>query len=168
MAAHDPTTPELNELDAELVAYLDGELDPAESRRIEELLARDDKARARLRTLERAWDALDELPRTTVDESFTRSTVEMIAVTAEHDADELENNLVRRRGRWLIGIAGTAAAALLGFALVRFGWPDPNRRLVEDLPVLEHLDEYSQVQDIEFLRQLADEKLFVAEDSSAR
>lgn len=168
MSSHDPSKLEPTELDAELVAYLDGELDPAESRRIEELLAKDDQARARLRKLERAWDALDDLPRTTVDESFTRSTVEMIAVKAEQDVDELEHDVMRRRGRWLLGIGGTAAAALIGFAIVQYAWPDPNRRLVEDLPVLEHLDEYSQVQDIDFLRQLAKEKLFVAEDSRAR
>ncbi|MBL9123382.1 MAG: hypothetical protein JNG90_07095, partial [Planctomycetaceae bacterium] len=165
MAAPDPLSNEPTELDDELVAYLDGELEPADCRRIEELLARDDRARSRLRALERTWDALDELPRTTLDESFTRSTVEMIAVKAERDADQLEENLVRRRGRWLLGIGGAAAAALVGFALVRFSWPDPNRRLLEDLPVLEHLDEYSQVQDIDFLRQLAQENLFAAEDS---
>lgn len=168
MASHDPTAHDPTELDAELVAYLDGELDPQECRRIEELLSKDEPARARLRALERAWDALDELPRTTVDESFTQSTVEMIAITAGSEVDELETEQQRRRGRWLAAVGGTAATALLGFALVFYGWPDPNRQLVEDLPVLEHLDEYSQVQEIEFLRQLAQENLFAAEDPRGR
>ena len=46
------------------------------------------------------------------------------------------------------------------FAVVRLV-PDPNRQLLEDLPVLENLDEYRQVDDIEFLRLLRAARLFV-------
>jgi hypothetical protein len=52
-------------------------------------------------------------------------------------------------------------AALAGgfFTVVRLA-PDPNRQLLEDLPVLENLDEYRQVDDIEFLRLLRAAGLF--------
>lgn len=166
---NEPLPYEPEELDAELVAYLDGELDPEESRRIDALLARDETARARLRSLERAWEALDELPRAAVDEKFTRSTVEMIALQAETDIDELEAGLPRRRRlRRSAAIAGVAAAMLAGFFVFYRAWPDPNRQLVEDLPVLEHLDAYSQVQDISFLRELAKQELFAVERPNAR
>lgn len=161
-----PDETEVPDLDSDLVAYLDGELDPEASRAVEELLAKDELARARLRALERSWDALDELPRAAVDESFTRSTVEMIALTAATEVDELEaDRPLRQRRRWIGTVAGAAVAAAAGFAVVYLAWPDPNRQLVEDLPVLEHLDEYSQVREIDFLRKLSQENLFPAGDS---
>ena len=43
--------------------------------------------------------------------------------------------------------------------------PD-NRELLEDLPVLENLDAYRQVGDIQFLRTLARERLFDQERTS--
>ncbi len=159
MSSHDET--EISDLDSDLVAYLDGELDPEASRAIEERLAKDESARSRLRALERSWDALDELPRAAVDESFTRSTVEMIAISASTEVDEMEaDHPARRKRRWIASAVAVAAAAAIGFSLVYFAWPDPNRQLVEDLPVLEHLDEYTQVRDIDFLRRLAKEDLF--------
>ncbi len=47
-----------------------------------------------------------------------------------------------------------------GFFAVVLLMPDPNRQLLEDLPVLENLDEYRQIDDIEFLRMLRDAGLF--------
>src|SRR4051812_15898914 len=67
----------------ELVAYLDGELEPEECRAIEERLANDDEYRQQLRDLDQAWEALDELPSTKTDESFARTTIELACVAAE-------------------------------------------------------------------------------------
>ena len=39
-----------------------------------------------------------------------------------------------------------------GFLAVVAAVPDPNRQLLEDLPVLENLDQYRQIDDIEFLQ----------------
>ncbi|QJW98905.1 hypothetical protein [Frigoriglobus tundricola] len=49
--------------EAELVAYLDGELDPAAARKVEARLARDGAARARAAALKKSFDMLDYLPR---------------------------------------------------------------------------------------------------------
>ena len=109
----------------------------------------------------RSWTApgelLDELDTGGVDERFTRSTLEMVAVAA---ADEVEKTRAeaprRRRRRWLAIAAGAVAAGVLGFVATAMFWPDPdkkpNDRLVENLPVLENLDQYCQVEDIDFLR----------------
>src|SRR5262245_27407349 len=70
----------------EMVAYLDGELSPDASLRVEQRLAKDESYRQRLARLERAWNALDELPVNTVGDKFSRTTMTMVVEAA---ADEL-------------------------------------------------------------------------------
>jgi len=152
-------------LEQELVAYLDHELDEETSRRIEQLLATDPKVRGTLQQLERAWDALDELHRVEVDEHFTQSTLEMVAVEASGELETVRQGTTRRRAkRWLLGTTGLLAAGLAGFFTALWLWPDPKEQLFDDLPVIENLDQYRQIDDIEFLRLLRDEKLFPKED----
>jgi len=154
-------------LEERLVAYLDGELDDAAVREVEELLASDPKARQTLAALERAWAMLDKAAGDAVDESFTRTTLEMVSVKAAEDLARQEAEIPRRRRRrWLAGAALIAACGLAGFLAVALFWPNPNRQLLEDLPVLEDLDELQHVfnredQDLQFLRLLHEHKLFV-------
>ncbi len=159
-----PTEAPATPLEERLVAYLDGELDAQESRAVEELVSRDSQARAALERLERTWHLLDVLPRSEVGDGFTQSTLEMVTVAAEDDlrrqAAERPRRLVRR---WLLGLASAAAAALAGYLAAATWIPDPNRALLEDLPVIEDLDEYRQIDDIEFLRLLHKEGLFSQE-----
>jgi anti-sigma factor RsiW len=154
---NEETSPERQgpNLEERLVGYLDGELDAAEATRIEQALAADPRVRRELWQLERSWELLDELPRTEVDDSFTRSTVEMIAVRAEADLAAAQAQLPKRqrRARWLaIGVLlGAAAAGFLAMAAVSHR---ANQRLLEDLPIVEKLDQYRDAEDIEFLRLL--------------
>ena len=153
-------------LEEELVAYLDGELDDPSSRRIEQLLAADPKVRGTLQGLDRTWHLLDELDRASPDEGFTRTTLEMVAVAAEGDVSMQQTEVPRRRRRrWLIGGCALLAAAAAGFLAVAPLRPDPNRRLLEDLPILENLDQYRQADSIQFLRLLDREGLFSEEAS---
>ena len=148
-------------LDEQLVAYLDGELDAESGRRIEALLASDPEVRRRLQSLERTWDLLDQLDTAPVGEPFTHTTLEMVAVAARDDVehDRAEAPRRRRRRRLAIG-GGLLAAAAAGFLAVACLAPDPNRQLLEDLPVLVNFDEYRQVENVEFLRLLRKEGLF--------
>jgi anti-sigma factor RsiW len=146
----------------ELVAYLDGELEPEANRRIERQLSRDLTLRQQLRELQQSWDLLDHLPRADVDESFTQSTVAMVAV---HAADEVRRAEATgsRRGRSLL-IAAAACAALTfmaAFAATRWWAGRAERQLLRDLPVIENVDEYRYAESIEFLRMLEQEGLFV-------
>src|SRR5688572_5970589 len=96
----DPSSlsPELRE---ELTAYLDRELEGRAHQRIEDLLAVDPAVQEEVRRLEQAWHALDELPRTEVDEAFTQSTVAMLAVELEREIDERRAaRPARRRRQW--------------------------------------------------------------------
>jgi anti-sigma factor RsiW len=148
----------------QLVAYLDGELDDESSRRIEERLTTDATLREQLTRLERTWDALDELEQVEVDEKFTQSTIEMVALLAEEEhRQEEQQRPIRVRRSWLIGSAGLLLACLAGFAAAGLLWPNPNQQLIEDLPVLERLDEYQQIDDIEFLELLHEQGVFLPE-----
>lgn len=148
----------------ELVAYLDGELDSQASRRIEAMLASDADVRRAMQGLDRTWQMLEELDRPAVGEDFTRTTLEMTAVAAASDMAATGRTAPkRRRWRWLLAGGGVAAAALVGFVAVAALTPDPNRQLLRDLPLVENLDQYRQVDSIEFLRMLQEEKLFMEE-----
>jgi len=151
-------------MEEELVAYLDGELDDEASRRIDQLLAADPKVRAALQGLERSWQLLDALDRVEADEGFTRTTLEMVALAAEEDLQKQQAAIpLRRRRRWLIGGAGLLTAAAAGFLAAALLRPNPNQQLLRDLPVLENLDQYRQVDDIEFLWLLDKSGLFSEE-----
>jgi anti-sigma factor RsiW len=157
---HDPLH-ESAELHEELTAYLDGELDGQAVKRIEERLARDPAYQADLQRLERAWDLLDRLPRASVNEVFTRTTIEMVAVAAAEDAAELASAWPRRqRRRQLAGGVALFAAGLLGFVAGHWWWPNPNEQMLRDLPVLENLELYYQADNIDFLRLLDEQGLF--------
>jgi hypothetical protein len=162
--SHDPA-PFDARLHEELVAYLDGELDPAGSRRIEELLANDPRVRHTVHGLDCTWQLLDELDRPEVAQDFTKTTLEMVVVAAEEDVVRQQSDAPRRRRRrrLLIG-GGVLAAGLAGFLVVAMFTSNPNRQLLQDLPILENFDSYRQVDGIEFLRMLSRERLFT-EDS---
>jgi anti-sigma factor RsiW len=149
----------------ELVAYLDGELDPEASRDVERRLSQDADYRQRLRQLQQSWDLLDRLPKADIDPSFTQSTVALIAARAADDVDVVEAGRSKRRKilRW-IGAGGVAAAFLVGYALVYSVAERHNRRLLRDLPVIERIDEYRYAESLEFLQMLDREGLFVEED----
>lgn len=152
----------------ELTAYLDGELDAAARGRVEERLARDEAYRHELQRLERSWEMLDRLPQVVVDDAFAQSTLEMVAVAAESEAEpEISHAPRRRRIGWIVS-AGLLAASVAGFAFGHLLWPDPNQRLLRDLPVLENFDAYRHGDSIEFLRLLDRERLFAQEEAHAR
>jgi anti-sigma factor RsiW len=150
--------------DDDLVAYLDGELNPELSRDIERRLADDPELRKRLLQHQRAWELLDEVPQPEVDEGFTRSTIEMVAVTAADDVERHQRHAVRqRRLTWGVAAACWLALAAGGYAVTAFLLARPNRQLARDLPIIEHLNAYRNADNIAFLRSLADENLFTAE-----
>ncbi|MCA9207454.1 MAG: hypothetical protein KDA55_03820, partial [Planctomycetales bacterium] len=141
----------------ELVAYLDHELDDAERLRLERRLAEDPQYREQLVQLQRSWDMLDELPRATASESFTQTTVEMVAVSTAEEVERRQASLGWQRTALVVG--GTLAALLLAvvtYNLVAANLAAPNRELAANLPVIENLDEYRYLtgNDVRFLRML--------------
>jgi hypothetical protein len=64
--------------EAELIAYLDGELDPVAARKVEARLARDPAARARAAELKKSFDLLDYLPKPEPSPNFTSRTLDKL------------------------------------------------------------------------------------------
>jgi hypothetical protein len=147
----------LNEAErANLVAYLDRELSEAEAGAIATKLTQSVSARREVEALERTWELLDYLSRPKAPVDFTARTLTR--------ADEL----AARGGRWaavahraagrlarvLILLLVAAATLGLGYAATRWLWPDPTARLIRDLPLAEHFDDYRDVGSFDFLKQL--------------
>ena len=156
-----PTEETQDDFPADLVAYLDGELDAQQARDVEDRLSRDADYRQQLRELQGTWDLLDHLPTADVDESFTRTTVAMVAVSASGDAERVAVRRGRRK-RWLrwTGTVAAATAFAAGYVAVWILVSRENQRLLRDLPVIQRLDQYRYADNIEFLRQLERERLF--------
>ena len=150
---------------AELVAYLDGELDPDRIREVEQRLVDDPGLRTRLQELDRTWELLDWLPQSQASDRFTETTVELAAVAAE---DSLESNMTKSRAHqksgWLLAAFGTLVICFGSFAFV-WNWKQRDeRQLLEDLPLIENLDVYRVADNVEFLRELEKRGLFTETD----
>ncbi len=148
------------EIDEELVAYLDGELDADQSLQIEQRLSSDPGYRERLRELERTWDMLDELPTGEPTESFTQSTLELVL------SDDTLRQRKQQRTLWTLPLRVLTFSVVplalftLAFALTRYNQNRPYRQLLSDLPVIENIDMFTKVEDIRFLELLDQEGLF--------
>ncbi|MES2793485.1 MAG: hypothetical protein V4719_27985 [Planctomycetota bacterium] len=146
----------------DLTAYLDGELDEKRAAEIEQKLTRSEYARREVEILSRTWDMLGLLPQVNVSGEFSRKTM---AIARQTDDPSLERGQAAirwgRRAAWL-SVWGVAIclAASLGYQLTNRLLPDSSRVLVEELPIIENLDSYREVGDVEFLRQLKTSGVF--------
>src|SRR5712692_9437548 len=65
---------------AELVAYLDGELDETATQAVEAKIAANPDARAELDALKQTWGLLDYLPKASPSPNFTNRTMERLTL----------------------------------------------------------------------------------------
>jgi anti-sigma factor RsiW len=147
-----------------LVAYLDGELNEAESRAIATKLTQSVTARREIEMLQKTWEILEYLPRPQASEAFTQRTlteIDRISVVGEQRVSAAAR-AVRHLLVMTLGVLASLACFGLGVVLMRWAWPDPTSRLVRDLSIAEHLDEYRDVGTIEFLEGL-DKNEFASE-----
>src|SRR5437867_3498127 len=72
-------TPLTEQEQANLVAYLDGELPDEEARAIEAKLSLEPEARAEAELLRRTWDLLDYLPKPEPSPTFTSRTISRLS-----------------------------------------------------------------------------------------
>jgi hypothetical protein len=110
---------------ADLVAYLDGELDPRAARQVEAQLSRDPAARAEAESLRKTWEMLEYLPRPEPTATFASRTMERVSALRP---DESRAKRDRAWRAWVLRV-GWAAAILLagvaGFAAVNRLAPQP-------------------------------------------
>jgi len=144
-----------------LVAYLDGELPEPAAKEIEHVLSKSPTVQHDVEMLSRTWDLLDQLPRLAGSSDLTARTITVIK------PDEAPKPLLPaswiarfpkeafRRGTIVATwVAGLALAAVVGFVITNRMIPNPSDELLRNLPVIEKLDLYSNVESIEFLREL--------------
>jgi anti-sigma factor RsiW len=160
-----------------LIAFLDGELDDQAARHWEARLSRDPQAQAEAEALRRTWQMLDYLPQPEASQTFSSRTLERVSVMRPAPASP---RVPSGWQPWLFGsgwAAAVAAAGLVGFAGVNYLAPAPasrpaasaakaepadlDQQLLRDVRVVENRHLYENVDDIDFLRELAnDPELF--------
>ncbi|MBA4064177.1 MAG: hypothetical protein C0501_10775 [Isosphaera sp.] len=165
--------------EAELVAYLDGELGEDDARRVEARLAADPSARARAAALKGTFDLLDYLPQPPPSPTFASRTLDRLptasggagrpavagSASATAPLPPAADPAPVRWGRWAAGIllasAASAAAAYLAAAAARpYLFPAP-----DDLPISDHravalLPLYAPADDLDYVRELARPEFF--------
>jgi len=155
---------------AELVAYLDGELDEAATREVEARIAADPATRAELDSLKQTWGMLDFLPKASPSANFTNRTLERLTLEKVRGPSGSARWALGRRARWpmAVGWAATVLVALAGgyLATARY-WPGGPEPIPDaDLPLVRHLRIaekwrlYENADDVEFVKKLAHPDLF--------
>jgi hypothetical protein len=147
---------------ADLVAYVDGELPEVHARTIATKLTKSATARREVEMLERTWEMLDLLPLPQVTERFSEKTLSQIRrLEVQSRAWEpLIGEWSARLGRVAVYLFLAGGCLGLGYSLTRWAWPDKTVRLVNDLTLADHLDEYLDVGSFEFLTELAESPQF--------
>jgi hypothetical protein len=119
-------------------------------------------ARHEVEALSRAREMLDLLPQPKASSDFTEKTMTTLRL------EEVPLNLtdrpwfvyLRRGSVAAVWLAAIAISGVIGFWATWQWYPNPNRELLEELPVVRKLDEYREVESIDFLRSLETEGLF--------
>lgn len=141
----------------DLVAYLDGELDETAAQEIEQVLSKSEVARHEVDGLALTYDLLDSLPKATASEAFTRNTISKLQAVNQSQPllrDRAWFRPARRGVVAVLWVAGLAAGAYLGYAATHRWMPNETDQLLNELPLIEKYDQYTDVGDVEFLIQL--------------
>jgi anti-sigma factor RsiW len=162
----------INRLSAEqrdnLVAYLDGELDDRSAQEIEQVLATSPVARHDVDMLSRTWDLVGVLPGAKVSEDFTRKTLSSLRAAEAPRFQGLSpsaSRFIRRGASLLTATATVAALGLAGFLTTNRWIPNESEQILEELEILENLDKYTDVGNVEFLKLLKFHRVFDADET---
>jgi anti-sigma factor RsiW len=160
----------------ELVAYLDGELDPKAAESVATRLGLDSRLRAEADALQRAWDILDVLPRPQPSAAFTSRTLSQVIPLPPGQSG---TQFLAPSGPAAVtmtavspprpGVGFWLASALLILAAGAGGYvghralsppPRPADPALEDVPLMKNLRHYRHVDDVEYLKKLDSPELF--------
>jgi anti-sigma factor RsiW len=167
---------ELNDQErAELVAYLDGELDPEAARALEARLGRDPRVRAEAEALTRTWDLLDYLPKPTPSAAFTHRTLERLSGSLPAQRPPSRRRPWPQWAAAAVWAAAVLMAAGAGWGVARWqsaGRADRARAALEEeaarhLHVIENQSLFANVDDLAFLRALDQPDLFGEDETDS-
>lgn len=162
--------PEPDPADAELVAYLDGELDPAAAARVDARLAADPELRRKAAALRKSFALLDYLPKPEPSPTFVTRTLDRLptAPTVVGSGAQAVTASRPDRARWWAAgtVAAAGLAAAVGYLLAALvghtpaGSPDSETLSLADARVVENLPLYAPADDIHFVDRLAAPEFF--------
>ncbi|MGL6094172.1 MAG: anti-sigma factor family protein, partial [Fimbriiglobus sp.] len=167
--AADPPPDPAGSDDADLIAYLDGELDGQAARDVEARMALDPAARSDAEAYRKTFDLLDFLPKPEPSPDFASRTLTKLKLPADPATPSRSGSVVagppRTRGRIAVAWVAVAVSALgIGYAAHAGLRPPtaaaPGPLPLSDLSVIERLPLYAGVDDLEFLRSLDAPDLF--------
>ena len=147
------------------VAYLDGELSPDETKKLEGILADSPVARKDVEMLVRTYELLDLLPRPQATTEFTQRTMATVKL-ADVKPDLTQSWWYKRAHLFVVTAAGAGllvVSGLLGYASTNRWAPSNEELLLRDLPIIQNIDEYRQVGQHEFLERLEGQPLLMQE-----
>jgi anti-sigma factor RsiW len=165
----------------ELVAYLDGELPDEAASRVEKSLVDDANVRRDVEQLTKAFDLLDLLPASQASDGFAEKTITAIRThAAAPKVESIDGDSTSGRTRtafshraiiWgirAVAFIGLMFAATSGFNGAFKQNSEPIDELLTELPVIQRLDEYQEIGDVEFLKSLSESGLFDERDKAPR
>jgi hypothetical protein len=177
--SNDEPDPKADPKTEELVAYLDGELDPAAAEAVRAKLGIDPKLRAEADSLQKAFDALDFLPRARPSVSFTTKTVSQVipALSSAMGATSLVPGNSGAAATmpaftppagvswfWPLTVVLVALSAGVGyFGHMAFTKSDDSK-MIKDIGLLNNLKLYRHIDDLDFLMRLDSPELFRDDD----
>jgi len=100
------------------------------------------------------WDLLDALPRGTASAALAATTVQMAAVEVAQPRPDAGAARLVRLGRRAGPLAAVAAALLAGVVAGRVTAPDPDLEILENLPLVRHIDLLREAGSMKFLEEM--------------
>ena len=162
----DDSTPINPEVRENLVAYLDGELDEVATLEVERSLSESAEIRQEVEALSRTWDLLEVLPKVQSSSQFTERTMASLQTASVPEMTQpLFSPAAQRKIVMASLAAGMLVFAVLGFLLAN-QMPRRSDPLVQDLPVIDHLDLYEAVGDVTLLERLDELETLIIEQPS--
>lgn len=146
----------------DLVAYLDGELPDTKSQSIDQVLARSEVARHEVEALARTWEMLDVLPTLKAPPEFTERTMTNLKV-GEVPFDVTQQpwfNTLKRVAVAAVWLVAITLSGWLGYQITYAWIPNPSQELLVNLPLVQKIDQYKEVESIDFLDKLQKSRLF--------
>jgi hypothetical protein len=146
----------IDRIDEDLVAYLDGELEPQQRMELEARLGREPSLRARLRKLQAGWEMLGQLPEVLTNPKLLETTIRMAAIESTGSLQRFEQ---QRPAWWKTRSGMVSIASLVAFSIAVLGakvWEEVRfRRELRLLPIAMRLDGYLHASDLVWMRELA-------------